>query len=177
MELLARQPPRGVDRCAEALTLWEPVGQRIPVAENPMLTVLRTGDATRNRHVLIERVDGSKLPVMLSVTAQHAADGTIVGAIASFIDISERLNAEEARLRTQQQQLFVMDSMPQKIWTAAPNGRIDYLNPQWMAFTGLSGDDVSDWTRKGFIHPDDMAHTLAAWEHGFGTGTPIQIEH
>lgn len=30
--------------------------------------------------------------------------------------------------------------------------------------------------RKGFIHPDDLAHTLGAWEHGFATGSPIQIE-
>ncbi|MEP6780910.1 MAG: PAS domain S-box protein, partial [Gemmatimonadaceae bacterium] len=177
VELLVRQPVCGVDQLADVLTLWEPDGRPIPHAENPMLLVLQTGEPLRNRHVLIERTDSSKLPVMLSVAAQKTASGAIVGAIASFIDISERLKADEARLRTQQELRFVMDSMPQKIWTAAPDARIDYLNPQWMEFTGLSGDDVRDWARKDFIHPDDFQHTMAAWEHGFSTGTPIQIEH
>ncbi len=177
VELLARQPVCGVDRHVDVLTLWEPDGHPIATADNPLLSVLRAGEPVRNRHVLIERLDGSMLAVMLSVAAQKTASGAIVGAIASFIDISERLNAEEARLRSQQELRFVMDSMPQKIWTAMADARIDYLNPQWMEFTGLSGDDVRDWTRKGFIHPDDLAQTMAAWERGFATGTPIQIEH
>lgn len=142
MELLARQPVCGVDRHAEVLTLWEPAGRPIPNEENPQFDVLRTGDPLRNRHVLIERQDGSKLPVISIVAAQKTAGDVVVGAIASFIDISERPKAKAAQLRTQQQLRFVMDSMPQKIWTAARDGRIDYLNPQWMEFTGLSGDDV-----------------------------------
>lgn len=177
VELLARQPVCGVDRYVDMVTLWEPDGQRISSADSPMLTVLRTGATHRNRHVLIERIDGSKLPIMLSVAAQRTADGTIVGAIASFVDISERVKADEARLRTQQELLFVMDSMPQKIWTAAPDGTIGYLNPQWAEFTGLTGDDVRDWASGGLLHPDDLQHTLAVWENGFRTGTPIQIEH
>ncbi|MEO7362009.1 MAG: PAS domain S-box protein, partial [Gemmatimonadaceae bacterium] len=177
VELLARQPVCGVDRHVDVLRLWQADGRLIPNAENPMLRVLQTGEPSRNLHVLIERLDGSKLPVMLSVAAQKTASGDIIGAIASFIDISEQLKADEARLRTQQELLFVMDSMPQKIWTAAPDASIEYLSPQWMEFTGLSADDVRDWSRKDFIHPDDLPHTTAAWEHGFGTGTPIQLEH
>lgn len=87
--------------------------------------MLRTGDPLRNRHVLIERPDGSKLPVISIVAAQKTAGDVVVGAIASFIDISERPKAKAAQLRTQQQLRFVMDSMPQKIWTAARDGRID----------------------------------------------------
>jgi PAS domain S-box-containing protein len=177
VELLARQPVYGIERHVEALSLWEADGQLIPHSENPMLRVLVTGEQVRDRHVLIKRVDGSKLPVMLSIAVQKTATGIITGAIASFVDISARLKADEARLRTQQELLFVMDSMPQKIWTAAPDGRIEYLNPQWMEFTGLSGDEVRDWTQNDLIHPEDLPHTLAAWTHGFGTGTPIQVEH
>ena len=97
VELLARHPVCGVDRHTDLLTFWEPDGRAIPPAENPMLGVLLTGEPLRSRHVLIGRVDGSKLHVMLSVAAQKTAGGTIVGAIASFIDISERLKADESR--------------------------------------------------------------------------------
>ncbi len=33
---------------------------------------------------------------------------------------------------------FMAESMPQKIFTAKPNGDIDYFNRQWLEFTGLS---------------------------------------
>ena len=176
-ELLAQEPACGVIRLENLLTLCQADGTPIPSADNPLVSVLSTGASLRNRHVLIERLDGSRFAVMLSVAAQKTASGAIIGAIASFVDVSERLKAEEARLRSQQELLFVMDSMPQKIWTATADARIEYLNPPWMEFTGLAGDDVRDWTRTGFIHPDDLAQTLAAWERGFATGTPIQIEH
>ena len=34
------------------------------------------------------------------------------------------------------------ESMPQKIFTATPNGDVDYFNGQWMDVTGLSFEQV-----------------------------------
>src|SRR5262249_17533776 len=42
---------------------------------------------------------------------------------------------------------FLTQSIPQKIFTANANGDVDYLNQQWMEFTGLSFDQLkgSGW--------------------------------
>jgi PAS domain-containing protein len=37
-----------------------------------------------------------------------------------------------------------MDSMPQKIFSTKPNGDVDYFNPRWTEFTGLSFETIRD---------------------------------
>ena len=51
---------------------------------------------------------------------------------------------------------FMAESMPQKIFTASATGESDYLNKQWMDFTGLPFEQIRDWGWAQFIHPDDL---------------------
>ena len=44
--------------------------------------------------------------------------------------------------RAQERFRFMAESMPQKIFTATPNGDVDYFNGQWMDVTGLSFEQV-----------------------------------
>ncbi len=92
-------------------------------------------------------------------------------------DITERKLAEDASLANERRLRFVMDSMPQKIFTARPNGDIDYFNPIWMDFTGLSFEQIKDWGWNQFIHPDDLEENARLWRHSIATGEPLQFEH
>ncbi len=177
VELWGREPARGVERYNDSLKLTAPDGTRLSPAQSPMLAVLRTGVSTRNLNGFIDRPDGTSIPVLINIAAQRSVSGEITGSITSFIDISDLVRAEQALQKTQHQLSFVMDSMPQKIFTATPNATIDYLNPQWVEFTGLTKADIRDWSTAGFIHQDDIEHTIAAWTHGFDRGQLIQIEH
>ena len=67
--------------------------------------------------------------------------------------------------------------MPQKIFTAAPNGDIDYFNQQWTEFTGLPFEQIRDWGWKQFMHPDDLDETVRTWVHALQSGEPYQQEH
>ena len=94
-----------------------------------------------------------------------------------FNDITERRQSEEARRNIERSLRFIMDSMPQKIFTTNPDGEIDYFNPQWTEFTGMSVEQMADsgWTR--FVHPDDVDEKAKHWRHAFETGEPFQSEH
>lgn len=51
------------------------------------------------------------------------------------------------------------------LWTATPDGKVDWVNRQWREYTGLSvaataGDG---WSKA--IHPDDHVRTAAAWKN------------
>ncbi len=96
---------------------------------------------------------------------------------ALFFDVSERHRAETVRLQSEQRLRFVMDSMPQKIFTARPDGSIDYFNPQWTEFTGLAFEQILDWGWRQFIHPDDVEENVRVWQHSVATGRPFQFEH
>ena len=70
--------------------------------------------------------------------------------------LEEALQKSEERLR------FIMDSMPQKIFTAKLNGDRNYLNPQWIEFTGLPLEAIKDWGWTKCIHSDDREMIVRA---------------
>lgn len=84
---------------------------------------------------------------------------------------------DEARRLKQQQQRFqqLADSMPVKVWTATPQGQIDFVAETFARFTGSkSSVIVSDWL--GLLHQDDRAKTLEQWQHCLAKHLPYRIE-
>ena len=81
------------------------------------------------------------------------------------------LNRERERFR------FMAESMPQKIFTATPEGAVDYFNRQWLEFTGLSQEQLRNWDWDCFVHPEEAGETARAWRHAISTGEPFHIEH
>ena len=94
-----------------------------------------------------------------------------------FNDISKRRQSEDALRQLEQNLRFIMDSMPQKIFTTKPDGEVDYFNPQWTEFTGMTIPQLMDsgWTK--FVHPEDLDLKVKQWRHAFETGEPFQSEH
>ena len=93
-------------------------------------------------------------------------------------ELTEQAREAEAALRESERRLgFVMGSMPQKIFTARPNGDVDYFNPQWTEYSGLSFEQIKDWGWKQFIHPDDLEETVRLWRHAVATGETYVQEH
>jgi PAS domain S-box-containing protein len=84
---------------------------------------------------------------------------------------NEELKNERERFR------FMAESMPQKIFTATPQGNVDYFNQQWMEFTGLSFEQIRDWGWTQFIHPGDLEANVRLWRHSVETGEPFLFEH
>jgi PAS domain S-box-containing protein len=91
--------------------------------------------------------------------------------LAGIQSRDQDLKAERERFR------FMAESMPQKIFTAKPNGDVDYFNQQWMEFTGLSFEQIENWGWTQFIHPGDLEENLRLWKHSLATGEPFHFEH
>ncbi len=99
------------------------------------------------------------------------------GLVIYFRDITDAKRAEARLAESERRMRFVMDSMPQKIFTATPSGDVDYFNPIWSQFTGLPFERIRDWGWTQFIHPDDVAENVRVWKHSIDTGEPFQFEH
>ena len=75
----------------------------------------------------------------------------------------ERRRAE-AHLRGSERSWHQLaDAMPQIVWSARPDGWIDYGNQRWFDYTGTGPDlDLArDWPR--VLHPDDLQRSLVEW--------------
>ncbi len=78
--------------------------------------------------------------------------------------ILQVLREGEKRLRE------LADAMPQLVWTADPDGRIDYFNRRLMEFNHQKG-------MRSAIHPEDWQRTSEAWKRGVHSEAGYQIEH
>jgi PAS domain S-box-containing protein len=104
-------------------------------------------------------------------------EGQILEWFGAASDITERKQAEESVRASAERLRFMAESMPQKIFTARPDGAIDYFNQQWMEFTGLSFEQIEGWGWQQFIHPDDVEETLRRWKSSVATGEYYEQEH
>lgn len=104
-------------------------------------------------------------------------DSTQPLILLAIEDVTERRRAEAALRHSVDRFRFLAESIPQIIFTARPDGGVDYFNQHWSDFTGLSSESVENrnWTR--FVHPDDAEETLREWQHSIETGEPFDHEH
>ncbi len=91
--------------------------------------------------------------------------------------IADRETALRDVERERQRVRFMAESMPQKIFTALPDGSVDYFNAQWMEYTGLTFEQIRDWGWTRLIHPDDLEENVRLWRHSVETGEPFHLEH
>lgn len=69
------------------------------------------------------------------------------------------------------------DLIPGVVWTARPDGWIDYANRFWLDYTGLTREETygAGWTRA--VHPDDTPRVLEVWTEALGTGALPGLEY
>ncbi|HVB25911.1 MAG TPA: PAS domain-containing sensor histidine kinase [Ktedonobacteraceae bacterium] len=137
--------------------------------------VLRSGEGTRTE--LKTTSDAGMHVHDLTIEPLRDKTGTIIGVTGVFVDITAHRQMEATLRQSEALSRFIMESMPQKIFTAKPNGDVDYFNQQWMGFTGLTFEQIRDWGWTQFIHPEDVEENVSRWHHSIDTGEPFQFVH
>ena len=70
---------------------------------------------------------------------------------------------------------LIIDTIPGLIWSAFPDGSVDFANRRWLEYTGLSLEDARGWGWASAVHPEDAAR-LEEWRQDLTTGQPIESE-
>ncbi len=76
-----------------------------------------------------------------------------------------------------QHAMTLADAMPQIVWTANPDGGLDYYNQHWVEYTGMTVEQTRGWGWEQVLHPDDLQNCVDAWTNAFTTGASYQIEY
>ncbi len=135
-------------------------------------SVSETGDYS----IRAEKLTGDELGVLVDrfnemLAGIESRESALRKALADKEQALRDVERERERFH------FMAESMPQKIFTAKPNGDIDYFNGQWMEFTGLTFEQIRDWGWTQFVHPDDVDANVQGWRHALETGEPFHFEH
>ena len=92
-------------------------------------------------------------------------------------DITEKRIAGDKLLESEKKFRTMADFIPQIIWTAEPDGNLDYFNRQWYAFTGFSAEPQTKQNWISLLHEEDKERCMATWFECVKTGGPYQIEY
>jgi PAS domain S-box-containing protein len=86
---------------------------------------------------------------------------------------TEQQRHTEQELRSREEHFRLLaDSLPQLVWTAGPDGRIEYMNARRDRYGAIGQTDL-----EGIIHPDDRRATAEAWTRAREAAIPYEMEH
>lgn len=151
-ELWGREPVVGdlAERFFGSHRMFRMDGGPLPHEQCSMAEALRTGVPACGVEVVIERPDGARSIALVNIEPIKDAEGTVIGALNCFHDITERKQAEkkDARARKRVEELSLqltrernyaramMDALPAAVYTTDAEGRITYFNEAAAALWG-----------------------------------------
>jgi PAS domain S-box-containing protein len=68
------------------------------------------------------------------------------------------------------------DALPGLVWTALPNGEVDFVNRRWCEFTGLTAAESRGRGWLAAIHPDDVGALTESWQAALTAGTSLDTD-
>jgi PAS domain S-box-containing protein len=123
----------------------------------------------------IFRLDGECRHLETHAAPLRNDDGT-VAQLGVARDITARKQAE-ARLRESERNLRQLtETIPEMLWSATPEGAVDYCNARMRDYTGFDAEQVmvDGWTK--LLHPDDVDQAVREWLSCIRTGASYQVE-
>jgi hypothetical protein len=70
----------------------------------------------------------------------------------------------------------VIDTIPGNVWSARPDGSLDFINRRWLEFSGVSLAKGLGWGWEAAVHPEDRARFVEAWRTAVACGTSMESE-
>ncbi|MCX5934161.1 MAG: PAS domain S-box protein, partial [Pseudanabaena sp. LacPavin_0818_WC45_MAG_42_6] len=127
-----------------ASILTQELGELIPVGFEVFIAKTKSGQIEESEWTYICK-DGSRFPVMLSISALRNEDNQISGFLGIAYDISKRKHAEDKLQETLRELAFQKFALDQAAIVAVTDleGKITYANSKFCEVSGYSQDELS----------------------------------
>jgi len=134
------------------------------------------GEYYRNEFRVVTK-DGRIQHVIVSQRPIPGKNGTVAGFNYIMTNITERKLVEEEIRRARDFYLNVLNDFPNPIWRAGLDGKCNYFNKDWLAFTGRNLEqELGDGWAEG-VHPDDLDRCLKIYLDHFNARKPFDMEY
>jgi len=71
----------------------------------------------------------------------------------------------------------VAEAMPQQVWTARPDGIVDYINERAVDYYGRTRQKLLDDGWLSVVHPDDREQAVNLWMEALAAGVFFEVEY
>lgn len=169
----SRLAGRESDDLLGGLTLWDVVHPDDRETTRAAVADLGNGresriDVTRR----FPRADGRILWAHVTSSVLPHVDGRPQRILSVAVDITERVEAEQAVRRGEAQFRQLAESIPQLAWMARPDGHIFWYNRRWYDYTGTTFEQMEGWGWQSVHDPKALPGVLKSWRAAHVTGEP-----
>jgi len=185
---LARQQVEWSDEVGEihglpmgtVLTLGEAIAFYAPECRDRIreqfFACVRQGTAFDDE-VEILPVQGGRLWVRIIGEAVRDSEGAVVRVQGALQDVTDRKRAEAALTQGERRFRQFADALPQPIWTARPDGRVDFFNRAFRNRFGAGTADPQSWLWSAILPAEEGPRWAENWRHSVAQGEQHSDAH
>ncbi|MBW4637596.1 MAG: PAS domain S-box protein [Gloeocapsa sp. UFS-A4-WI-NPMV-4B04] len=166
-EIIGKTTPLIFHDEAEVVQRAQELSREIGVAINPdfeAFIVRAQRGQSEEREWSYVRKDGSRLSVLVSMTALRDANGIITGFLGIGSDISDRIQAEKALRESEEQYRALFENASDLIQIVGSNGQFIFVNSAWQKTLGYSEVEIVNLSIFDTIHPEQRSHYLKLFQ-------------
>ncbi len=140
--------------------------------EDRILARVRSGELVPKFETVRQRVDGTEIPVAITVSPIRDESGRIIGASKIANDLREQTSLRTELLRSQRQLEALANNIPQLAWMADSEGSVFWYNRRWYEFTGTTAQSARGWGWHEVVHPDHAERVIESIRETWARGEP-----
>lgn len=140
----------------------------------PMFEQIRSGGKptfAEDARFVVERPDGPTGEAWFTFGLSPIRDDA--GEIVAFLHIASETTK---RVEAERRYHFLTNALPVQIWTATPDGALDYVSDRVAEYFGKTPAQVIGEGWLSVLHPDDVDRTIQRWSASLQSGQPYEVE-
>lgn len=134
-----------------------------------------TGEVVREESFIRDLASGTDVRLR-SIASPIRVGGVIVSALVLHADITDQHRSLESLHRSEESFRTLAEAIPQQVWTALPDGALDFVNQRVLDYFAATQEQVLGAGWLAVIHPEDVPRVTARWTHSLQTGEEYEVE-
>lgn len=143
---------------------------------------------------IVININNRMIPVHISLSSLYPrfqGIGILITNLSERKQQEEQISQYKSKLSSKEEELlqaeigrksiekfrFMSNTIPQKVWTADSEGKMDYFNKKWLDYTQKPLDHLEGWGWKNIVHPEDWKETEKIWRNSIKTQQRFEAEH
>lgn len=97
--------------------------------------------------------------------------------VTNFVAVRNKVEQHEKEIGASEKHLeYLLNSMPQQVWTATATGIISYVNEICCRDFGKTREELRGEGWQSFVHPDDLPICIRAWSYALSQNSEYSVQ-
>jgi PAS domain S-box-containing protein len=162
-QLWGYAPELGHEESRGLWRLYSPDDTPLPHNASPMAVALKQNRRVSGTEVVVERSDGTRVPLIAYPILLHDDSGSLIGAVNMLVDISERKKAELSLRESEEKFRQVVENIEEVFWMSdLEKNKILFISSGYEKIWSETRESLYSSPRKWVeaIHPEDRERVL-----------------